>query len=174
MNSSTNSSATRSAGPVATAPPPQAASKSESEAEFLHEQAANAKAAFKQTLGEIFSGLGTGVSPAKWTEEHPIAMLAGAAVTGFTAACVAVPSKESAALKRLKKLEEMLREPPPERHHEGNGKKSEKKSLTAVLIAELIRAGSGILAAFLKASTQPPTTPTAAVDESGMGQTHTM
>ena len=79
-----------SAAPVATAPPPRAASKSE--ADYLHEQAANAKAAFKQTLGEIFTGLGVGVSPAKWTEEHPWAMLAGATVVGFTTACVAVPS----------------------------------------------------------------------------------
>ena len=61
-----------SAAPVATAPPPRAASKSE--ADYLHEQAANAKAAFKQTLGEIFTGLGAGVSPAKWTEEHQLTL----------------------------------------------------------------------------------------------------
>ena len=155
MNSSKNSSATASAAPVATAPPPRAASKSE--ADYLHEQAANAKAAFKQTLGEVFAGLGTGVSPAKWTEEHPWVMLASATAVGFTTACVAVPSKEQAALKRLKKLEEMFDEPPPERHHESNGKKAEKRTLTQVLIAELIRAASGIVASVLRASATSPT-----------------
>src|SRR6476469_8656052 len=106
MSSSRNSSATRSAAPVATAPPPKATSNSETA--YLKEQAANAKAAFKQTLGEVFTGLGTGISPAKWTEEHPWVMLASATAAGFTAACVAIPSKEAAALKRLKKLEEAL------------------------------------------------------------------
>src|SRR6185295_5032959 len=99
MSSPQDSSATRSAGPVATVPPPPA--KSKSEADLLHEEAANAKAAFKQTLGEIFGGLGNGVSPAKWTEEHPWVMLTGATVAGFTAACIAVPSKQQSAINRL-------------------------------------------------------------------------
>jgi hypothetical protein len=109
-------------------------------------------------LSEIVSGLGTGVSPAKWTEEHPWMMLTGATLAGFTAACVAVPSKEQSALKRLAKLEAALR-PPPEKHHENNGKKPEKKGLAAILVAELIRAATGIAMSFLKS---PPTMPGAA------------
>jgi len=155
MSEPRNSSATPSAAPVATAPPPKATSKSESA--YLKEQAANAKAAFKQTLGEIGKGLGAGVSPAKWTEEHPWMMVASAAVVGFTTACVTVPSKEQAALKRLKHLEEALREPPPERHYEANGKKPEKKGLLGLLLAEVIRASSGIVGQMLKASAQSPT-----------------
>jgi hypothetical protein len=168
MNSSKNSSATPSATPVATAPPPRAASSSE--ADYLHEQAANAKAAFKQTLSEVFAGLGTGVSPAKWTEEHPWLMLASATAVGFTTACVSIPSKEQAALKRLKKLEEMLKEPPPERHHETNGKKVEKKTLTQVLLAELIRAASGIVGSMLRASAGSPTA--VGADPSGNDGSH--
>lgn len=151
MSLPNDSSAKASAGPVATAPPPRAASKSE--AAFLKEQEANAKAALKQTLGEIVSGLGTGVSPAKWTEEHPWMMLTAATVAGFTAACVAVPSKEQSAIKRLAKLEAALR-PPPERHHETNGKKPEKKGLVPIVVAELIRAATGIAVSMMK----PPAT----------------
>ena len=154
MSSPRSNSATRSAAPVATAPPPKAASKSE--AAYLKEQAANAKTALKQTLGEIATGLGTGVNPARWTEEHPWIMLASATVVGFTTACVAVPSKEQAALKRLKKLEESLRPPPPENFHESNGKKPEKKGLMAIVTAELIRAATGIIGTLLKASAASP------------------
>src|SRR3954469_1226524 len=104
MSEPRNSSATPSVSPVATAHPPQATSKSESA--YLKEQAANAKAAFKQTIGEVATGLGAGINPAKWTEKHPWMMVASAAVVGFTGACIAVPSKEQSALNRLKKLEE--------------------------------------------------------------------
>ncbi len=155
MNSPKNSSATASAGPAATGR--QAAAKSESD--YLAEQAANASTAIKQTLGEIASGLGTGVSPAKWTEEHPWVMLASAVIVGFTATSVAVPSKEQAAMRRLRKLEAALREPPPEKHHEANGDKPEKRGLVAVIIAELIRAATGIAATLLKAATTPAPAP---------------
>jgi len=156
MSSANESNATPSGAPVATAPPPRAASKSE--ADYLKEQAANAKAALKQTLGEIAGGFGTGVSPAKWTEEHPWAMLAGATVAGFTAACVAVPSKQQSALNRLRDLEAALR-PPPEKHHESNGKKSEKKGIVAIIVAELIRAATGIVTSMLKATPMPGAMP---------------
>jgi hypothetical protein len=149
-----NSSATVSAGPVATAPPPRATSKSE--AAYLHEQAANAKTAFTQTLGEIAGGLGTGISPAKWTEEHPWMMIASAAVAGFAAAYVAVPSEEQSTKKRLRNLEAALQQPPEEKHHAENGTKTEKRGLLAILIAELIRAASGIIGSLLKASMASP------------------
>jgi len=138
--------------PVATAPPPRAASKSE--ASYLKEQAANAKTAFSQTLREIAHGFGTGVSPAKWTEEHPLIMLAGAAVAGFTTACVAVPSKQKSALRRLARIEAALR-PPPEKHHESNGKQREKRGLVAILLAETIKASGGIVSSMLKSSGMP-------------------
>ena len=150
MNSPKNSSATASAGRAATVRPATAA---KSESAYLAEQAANASTAIKQTLGEIASGLGTGVSPAKWTEEHPWVMLASAVVVGFTATSVAVPSKEQAAMRRLRKLEAALREPPPEAHHESNGDKPQKSGLMAVITAELIRAATGIAATLLKAAT---------------------
>jgi hypothetical protein len=142
---------------VATAPPPRV--KSKSEADYLAEQAANAKAAFKQTLEEIKSGLGTGISPAEWTKEHPWTMLASAMVLGFTATTITVPSKQQAALRRLKKVEAALKEPPPERIHESNGHKTEKRGLTTVIVAELIRAATGIVSTLLKSATAPPPSP---------------
>ena len=80
-------------------------------------------------------------------------MLAGATVAGFTAACVAVPSKEQLAINRLAKLEAALR-PPPEKHQETNGKKTEKKGLVAIVVAELIRAATGVAMSMMK----PPAT----------------
>ena len=82
-------------------------------------------------------------------------MLAGATVAGFTAACVAVPSKEQSAINRLAKLEAALR-PPPEKHHETNGKKPEKKGLVAIVVAELIRAATGIAMSMMKAPAAGP------------------
>ena len=147
---------------MATAPPPRA--KSKSEAAYLAEQAANAKAAFKQTLEEIKSGLGAGISPAEWTKEHPWMMLASAMVVGFTATTMAVPSKQQAALNRLKKIEAALKEPPPEKIHESNGHKPEKRGLTTVVVAELIRAATGIVSTLLKAAAVPPPPPPSPAD----------
>lgn len=92
-------------------------------------------------------------------------MLTAATVAGFTAACVAVPSKEQSAIKRLAKLEAALR-PPPERHHETNGKKPEKKGLVPIVVAELIRAATGIAVSMMK---PPPTGPGAAADAHSPG-----
>jgi hypothetical protein len=136
----------------------------------------------KQTLGEIARGLGNGVSVSKWTEEHPWTMLASAAVAGFVGASLAVPSKQQQALHQLAKLEKEIRKDRFEREtrHESNGngngkEKPEGKGLTGLVVAELMRAASGIVSTLIKTSVQAPATQDGAVpsDTTG-GNGHTV
>jgi hypothetical protein len=179
MSSSSENSSKLSAAPVATVQPPKVESKSE--AIYLKEQAANAKAAMKQTLAEIARGVGDGVSVSKWTEEHPWTMLASAAVAGFVGASIAVPSKEQQALRQLAKLEKEIRKDRHERaeHLEsnGNGKATtEKKAgLTGLVVAELMRAASGIVSTLIKTSAQAPQSHDGAVpSDTAGGNGHTV
>jgi hypothetical protein len=82
------------------------------EADFLTTQANDAKAAISAVLGEVGRDLGKTVDPRKWTEQYPWISLAVAAVGGFTAASVLVPSKEQQALRRLERIERALRPEP--------------------------------------------------------------
>lgn len=82
------------------------------EADFLTTQANDAKAAISAVLGEFGKDLGKTVDPRKWTEQYPWISLAVAAVGGFTAASVLVPSKEQQALRRLERIERALRPEP--------------------------------------------------------------
>jgi len=78
------------------------------EAEFLAKQAEEAKQALSAAFGAFARDLRDGVDPRGWTKEHPWATLAGAAVAGFAAAAVFVPSKEEQALRRLVAMERAL------------------------------------------------------------------
>lgn len=121
---------------------------------FLKEQAANAKAAIKQALGDFGKGLGHGVDPRAWTQEYPWISLGAAAVAGFVAASALVPSKEQQALKRLARIEKALH---PEQHPathervESDGKKVEKKGFLAAITGDLIKAVGPALASALTA-----------------------
>lgn len=59
-------------------------------------------------MNDLKRDLASGVDPKGWVHAAPWTTLAGAAVAGFVAAAVAVPSKEEQTLKRLKKIEEAL------------------------------------------------------------------
>ncbi|MEA2712023.1 MAG: hypothetical protein QOF78_4624 [Phycisphaerales bacterium] len=59
-------------------------------------------------VNDIKRDLAQGIDPRGWMQVAPWTTLAGAAVAGFLAAAVAVPSKEEQALKRLRKIEEAL------------------------------------------------------------------
>src|SRR5687767_10055743 len=78
------------------------------EAEFLQKQAADAKAAIGSVFNDIKRDLTQGIDPRGWMQVAPWTTLAAAAVAGFAAAAVAVPSQEQQTLKRLKKIEEAL------------------------------------------------------------------
>ena len=82
-----------------TARPPQG--KSLPEAQYLREQAANAKAALTQTLTEARQALVAGLRPGEWAGRHPWVALGGAAVAGFVAASQLIPSKAVLAFVRM-------------------------------------------------------------------------
>jgi len=89
-----------------------------SEAEFLQQQADEARKALSAAFGNLSRSLRDGADPKAWTKEHPWVMVAGAAVAGFAAAASFVPSKEEQALRRLAKIEKALM---PERgRHDGH------------------------------------------------------
>ena len=69
-----------------------------------------------RVVAEIKHDLAKSADPRGWMQVAPWTTLGVAAVAGFVAAAVAVPSKEGQALKRLKKIEEAL----APRYH-GNG-----------------------------------------------------
>jgi hypothetical protein len=98
----------RSSGPTSASAPKTPLG----EAEFLQKQAADAKAAIGAVFNDIKRDLTQGVDPRGWMQVAPWTTLAVAAVAGFAAAAVAVPSKEEQTLKRLKKIEEALNPKP--------------------------------------------------------------
>ncbi len=83
------------------------------EAQFLDQQAQQAKDALSRTLSLIGKNLGQSVDPRAWAQEHPWLTLAGAAVGGFVAACAVVPTKEDQAIKRLARIERAIAPKPP-------------------------------------------------------------
>jgi hypothetical protein len=78
------------------------------ESAYLQQQAEAARQALSRTAQELASKLSSSVDPRELTKDHPWLSLAAAAVGGFTAAAVAVPSRQQQALKRLKEMEEAL------------------------------------------------------------------
>lgn len=79
-----------------------------SEAEFLRQEADRARQALMRTWGDAKAHLLHGADPRAWAGEHPWIALGGAAVAGFVAAAVLIPSKEEQALKKLAALERAL------------------------------------------------------------------
>ena len=57
--------------------------------------------------------MGQGANPVEWAREYPWISVGAAAVAGFVAANMLIPSKEDQALKKLAKLERALSPPPP-------------------------------------------------------------
>jgi hypothetical protein len=163
MKTKSKNNDSNSANPVATAPPPPAKSKSESV--YLKEQAANAKAAFTQTLSEIATGLGRGASVKAWTAEHPWVMVSSAAIAGFTVACATVPSKQESALRKLAQLEAALNPSKSEtsdNHKETNGKEATQGHFLASMTAAILKGVAPALASALTAvfSSHSPEVPT--------------
>jgi len=167
MSYANETSASGSATTQPTGPSPKAKSTPEvkreltdlSEADFLTAQQANAKAAIGRTLREIKEDLANATNLRSVHEQHPWMTTAGAAVAGFVAASLLVPSKEETALKKLARWEKALRAAEGRTESkvadavssEGDGKprlKQEKKGLFASIATELIRTvGPGIASA---------------------------
>ena len=65
----------------------------------------------RATLHEIKVDLQRGLSPVRWTKEHPWMALIGSVVGGFAAAAALVPSAEQQELARLRRIHEALHPP---------------------------------------------------------------
>jgi hypothetical protein len=130
-----------------------------SEADFLKAQQANAKAAIVRTLGEIKESVAQGADVRNVVYHHPWLSSAGAAVAGFVAAAIAIPSREESALKRLAKWEKALRHAegrraPDDEEVISDGKpkvKQEKKGFFAHVAGELVKSVGPALASALTA-----------------------
>jgi hypothetical protein len=132
------------------------------ESEFLKLQAQEAKAKISQSLKLAQEALGRSVDPRPLTRQHPWIAIASATVAGFTAAVLAVPSKQEAELRRLERLHRATHpQPPPAPQSNGNhNPEPEKPSLGAILLKELIAIVKPILLAAItagiKAGANPP------------------
>jgi hypothetical protein len=109
MNSGNSNSAASSEPTSANKPQTPA-----SEADFLTQQANDASAAIAGAVAALKQDLLKSADPRLWTKEYPWASVAAAAVGGFVAASMVVPTKEEQALKRLERIERAL-------HPERNG-----------------------------------------------------
>jgi hypothetical protein len=74
----------------------------------LQRQAADAKAAIGAVVNDIKRDVSQGIDPRGWMQVAPWTTLGAAAVAGFLAGALTVPSKEEQTLKRLRKIEEAL------------------------------------------------------------------
>jgi ElaB/YqjD/DUF883 family membrane-anchored ribosome-binding protein len=79
-----------------------------SEADYLAQQAEEAKKAMQQALGDLLGAFGDGVDPRNWVQQRPWTTVGTAAVAGFFAAYGLVPSKDQAAIKRIEAIEEAV------------------------------------------------------------------
>jgi hypothetical protein len=169
MNSGSTSSGKSSAQ---TSNKPRA---TESESEFLVRQQREASEAISKTVARLKDDLGKSADPRLWTKEYPWATLAVAAVGGFMAASLAVPSKEQQALKRLARIEQALypngrdngTTPQEARKDKGILRgilSSAAKSLQPLIMSAITGAITGKVAQpdpeDLKAADNPPNSPT--------------
>ena len=87
----------------------------------MTKQAADAKAAIGSVVNDIKRDLQQGIDPRGWMQVAPWTTLGAAAVAGFLAGALTVPSKEEQTLKRLKKIEAALNPRRPTADSVANG-----------------------------------------------------
>jgi hypothetical protein len=96
----------------------------ETESAYLTRQADEASKAISATLARMKDDVRKTADPRLWTKEYPWASVGVAAVGGFVAASMTVPSKEQQALKRLARIEKALY---PEGRERGTSKEEAAK-----------------------------------------------
>jgi hypothetical protein len=96
---------------------PQPLLPESSEADFLTLQQEHAKAAIGRVMSDLKGALAEGADPRAWMQQYPWATMGVAAVAGFVATTMLVPSREQQALKKLAEIERALN-PEPRRKAE--------------------------------------------------------
>ena len=144
---------------------PQPLHPESSEADFLTLQQEHAKAAIARAMNDLKSALAEGADPRAWMQQYPWATMGAAAVAGFVATTMLVPSREQQALKKLAEIERALN-PEPRRRAERerdehpdsvDGKagadayKAGKQSFMTALMGEAIKAVRPALISLLTA-----------------------
>lgn len=118
-----------------------------SEAELLQQQAEEAKQAMSRALSLFGQSIGHTVDPRTWTKEHPWISLTGAAVGGFVAASLLIPSEEERLLKKLAKLERAAHPQQPV----GGVQPPAEKSLVQKILGEVFHTARPIIMSALSA-----------------------
>ena len=136
------------------------------EAQYLAEQSAAARAAISAALADLKADVVRVADPRRLLHTHPWITLASAAVAGFAAAATAIPSKEQQALRRLEAIQRAMhaREVHP-KNGNGNGggdPGAANPGIGAFLIKEAIGFVKPILLTVLSAQMNPqgPAAPT--------------
>lgn len=155
-NPASGSSSAATSSDTPNAPSPDASPEKLSEAEFLAQQAHNARLAIAEAWRGIKLRLGEGVDPKAWAQEHPWIAVSAAAVAGFVATATLVPSKEQQALNKLAAIERALNPPPPPTNGDGKGKK-EKGGLLAGILMEAVAVLRPAISSLLAANFGPST-----------------
>lgn len=75
-----------------------------SEAEFLAQQAEQARQAMSRTLQDLANALKEGTDPRAWTQQYPLASLGVAAALGFVVASAVTPASDQTLQERLRSL----------------------------------------------------------------------
>jgi hypothetical protein len=132
-----------------------------SEADFLRLQAEEAKRGVGTALNQAKAAIAGKVDPRQITRRHPIVAIMTAAIGGFAAALLAIPSKEEQELRRLERLHRATHPaPPPSQSTNGkseNHPPAEKPSIGATLLHEAIAMIKPILLAAITAGIKSAT-----------------
>jgi len=168
MKPESNSSVADTATTPASAPPPADAAATKpkhpsTEAEYLQQQAALAKAALAGTLASLKDDLGETVDLRLWTKQHPWIMSMAAAVAGFATAAAVVPSKDRHEHKFIESLKDAFHKAT---HPSKNGSSKEKEEhhehhpgWGESILKELIGAIRPVLVSLVAGLVKPPPAP---------------
>jgi hypothetical protein len=147
----------------------------QSESEFLRLEAEKAKLAISESLKKARAALGNSVDPRVPLRKHPLIGIGTAAVAGFVATVLMVPSKEERELRHLERLRRAMHPEPPkaaptDAKSDGNGSHAEspaaeKKPIWMTVLKEVIAFAKPILLAQIttqlkrEAVSRPPNDP---------------
>jgi hypothetical protein len=130
------------------------------EAQFLQQEANDAKAALVAALGQLKSQVAAGVDPRGLVKDHPWLTLSGVAAASFVATTVAVPSKEQQALRKLAAIEAAIHRSAPEAaKRNGHGEGKAPRSLLGIVLVELLGAFKPLIGELFANFMHPPHEP---------------
>ncbi|WP_428939562.1 hypothetical protein [Fontivita pretiosa] len=107
------------------------------EAQFLRQQAQQARDAMLRALELAARNLAHGADPRAWAREHPWLTVGAAAAGGFLAAVTLVPTRQQQLLRELARIERAIAPPPP--HANGLNGQSHRPTARHRLLRRLLR-----------------------------------